>query len=53
MLTREDIPNKIIEVDLKISALKKIKLNSNNPEGFDVLILELEKRKSNLLKLKI
>lgn len=53
MLTREDIPNKIIEVDLKISALEKIKADSNNPEGFDVLIEDLKKRKANLLKLKI
>ena len=53
MLTREMIPDKIAEIELKISTLKKLKSNSNNVEGFDVLISDLEKRKSNLLKLKI
>lgn len=53
MLTREMIPEKIIEVDLKISTLEKLKSNSDNPEGFDVLIADLKKRKANLLKLKL
>lgn len=53
MITRDTVKDKIIEVDLRISALEKLKANSNNSEGFDTLIKDLKKKKEYLLKLKI
>ena len=46
----EDIKDKIIEIDLKITALKKIRDKSNNPKGFDALIFDLIQKKSKLLE---
>ena len=46
----EDIKDKIIEIDLKIMALQKIRDKSNNPQGFDALISDLVQKKSRLLE---
>lgn len=48
MNTRDNV-KEITEIDLRISALQKIKQNSNNADGFNILIADLKKKKANLL----
>lgn len=53
MITKENFLEKLSEVDARICALKKIKETSNNPDGFNALITDLEKKRTILLKLKL
>ena len=49
-MTKDNVQDKIIEIDLRIKALQDLKQKSDNVQGFNTLITNLELRKSNLLK---
>lgn len=51
-MVKDTVKDKIVEIDLKIKALEKIKAKSDNKIGFDLLIADLNKKKDDLLNLK-
>lgn len=44
---------KIAEINRRMELLVKLKAKHNNPDGFDMLIADLEERKAKLLATKI
>lgn len=49
-MVKDNVQDKIIEIDLRIKALQDLKQKSDNVQGFNTLIANLELKKSNLLK---